>query len=464
MESKPPQIPPPETEQQTDLVLQFADHLDQSAFSEIQFIRHYQHQLASLTSEEFTHLHPEDLLDRFVPQDEDGLSLDPVSRLRLVAYFVAYQDIAGEAPPIDKQHNPLLGIQEHVDASILYWIEQEAGAVGGLDLHPSAAELRQIQTDIENNTSLRQDYAPTNLQVLTGSACNGKCFCCFIRNNPQMDVRDAQYVQGQLEPGFNHTRFFLAALYSRMNYGLNEVLFTSYGDPLSQPLEPQLEQIRIARELGFPQITLLTNGVKLTPRSVDQMVAAGLTNLTVSLHTSSPEKHNQIVMGGSDPEGRYHHQIVDIIKNTRVKHPNLTIRINVAYSRKNEAAPELIKWVRDDLDAPQITLIEVIPANLEGIANKLPLPDNLPGFHLVKKLPWGMEIYIPDGDDPHHPSFSVALCRFGNQDPQFDNQQKNIMYVNDPAGHGTLKLGPLYHPSPIDLATYHRPIATAPLS
>lgn len=344
-----------------------------------------------------------------------------------MAYYAAYQDLDSPTLPT---------IQKHIDDTIRAWATDEADRAGVID-------------EIESNTKRLAEH-PTNLQILTGYACDGSCFCCFIRNNPDMDPEDKAYVQS-LKPKFDMSRFFLAALYARMNYGLTEALFSSYGDPLSQPLAPQLEQIRIVKELGYSQITLLTNGINLNANKIDLLVDAGLTNLTVSLHTSSPEKHNQIVMEGKDPTGKTHKRITQLLRDTREKHPNLIIRINVAYSDQTEDMTELIAWAKQQ-GFQQISFIEMIPANPESVASHRPLPDSIPGFELKSELRWGMKIFTPSGEDPEHPSISVALCpNFG--DAQFEQQPKNIMFVNIP--DPVLKLNPLYKHKEGDKIHYH---------
>lgn len=73
--------------------------------------------------------------------------------------------------------------------------------------------------------------------------------------------------------------------------GLQSVVFTG-GEPT---LHPQITKfIRYAGELGFPDISMVTNGSKLTPKLIECLISSGMTRINVSLDSTTPETFEKV--------------------------------------------------------------------------------------------------------------------------------------------------------------------------
>jgi len=334
----------------------------------------------------------------------------------------------------------LTEIQERVDGLTLEWLthmldEMDAASEFEKEHAETLTQmLTEAQADIEKR---RAKY--TNLQVLRGGKCNAQCRFCFIQRLEVKDPAITDYLQEIRYVNYSKEKLFLAMLHARMAYNLNEILFTSYGDPLANAAAKLPEEVKTAKELGYPQITLLTNGLNLNEQRIDELCEAGLTNLTVSLHTKDPTKHKDLVRPLPDIT------LEDILPQVQYAlEKGLTTRINVAYSNKVESAEELIAWA-EKLGVQQLTFIEMIPGNQWCVDNHRPLPEKIEGYIKTFELPWGLQVWQPK-EGVEGPS--VGLCSFGKNSPTFDEQEKNLMLVlatnpEGPAGP-VLKAGALY--------------------
>ncbi len=133
----------------------------------------------------------------------------------------------------------------------------------------------QLLLEIEKQTT---KY--TNLQVLRGARCNVRCQMCFIHQldkNLAIDVGSLEFLQHVMNVEYSMSGLFKAMLHARIAYGLNEILFSSYGDPLANKPGLLPQEVALAKELGFSQITLLTNGIALSSRMLEELVDRGLT-------------------------------------------------------------------------------------------------------------------------------------------------------------------------------------------
>ncbi len=110
-----------------------------------------------------------------------------------------------------------------------------------------------------------------NVEINPGRLCNNKCIFCMSGVD-----RDTH------EPWADPARM-KAEIKLRYEEGARSLGFLG-GEPTAYP--HIVECMRYARELGYVRVALCTNGARLAnPAFVDECLAAGLTRVTVSVHS-----------------------------------------------------------------------------------------------------------------------------------------------------------------------------------
>lgn len=120
-------------------------------------------------------------------------------------------------------------------------------------------------------------------ELFLNYACQAKCAFCY--NPPITDEllrRELSFEQAA------------AALYGAAKTGAKSL--NMHGGEVT--LRDDLGKIvRLAKKLGFTQITLVTNGIKLgDERYAKSLVSAGVTHVRMSLHAADAKTHDQIVV------------------------------------------------------------------------------------------------------------------------------------------------------------------------
>jgi len=120
--------------------------------------------------------------------------------------------------------------------------------------------------------------SPHVVHIPTGASCNNRCTFCMERS-----------LGYPVKTSFEEHRRSL----ERLRAELDGVVFTG-GEPTLNPLLPRL--IRAARELDYREIGLVTNGRALFRRALtEELLAAGLTRVTLSIHGPDAVTHDGIV-------------------------------------------------------------------------------------------------------------------------------------------------------------------------
>jgi MoaA/NifB/PqqE/SkfB family radical SAM enzyme len=108
------------------------------------------------------------------------------------------------------------------------------------------------------------------LHVAVGTECNNNCLFCVEANRARRRIANAAIT-------LERVRAILEA-----HRGVEEVCFTS-GEPTTRPELGAM--VRVARELGFRTVSLMTNGRRLAyPGYAASLAAAGVTRFCISIH------------------------------------------------------------------------------------------------------------------------------------------------------------------------------------
>jgi len=120
-------------------------------------------------------------------------------------------------------------------------------------------------------------HRPKVLHVSVGPGCNNRCTFCMEYGDGLPERFTLQQIQEQLD---------------RARAFTGDVIFTS-GEPTLNPL--LADAVRAARQRGFTQIGLITNGRRLASGDLTRrLLAAGLNEVTISLHGPTAQVHDAI--------------------------------------------------------------------------------------------------------------------------------------------------------------------------
>jgi MoaA/NifB/PqqE/SkfB family radical SAM enzyme len=129
---------------------------------------------------------------------------------------------------------------------------------------------------------------PAHLQVQTIGGCNAACVMCAM-SNPEI----RRFQKGRMSP----------ALFTRIvdecaeQEGCREVALYLQNEPLLDPdLAARVRYVK-ERSSGRLMTRVVTNGSLLTGRRIDELLAAGLDRIAISLNAFTPEVY-RLVMGG----------------------------------------------------------------------------------------------------------------------------------------------------------------------
>ena len=130
---------------------------------------------------------------------------------------------------------------------------------------------------------------PLHLDVDVTTACNFACPMCPAGNS------------GHIFPGFQKGRrldfrLYQKALVEGADFGLPSLRLGLTGEPL---LIPDISNwVEAARQRGFIDIALITNGRLLSPGLSRELIEAGLTRLMISVDAADEEIYSQVRPGG----------------------------------------------------------------------------------------------------------------------------------------------------------------------
>jgi len=163
---------------------------------------------------------------------------------------------------------------------------QDPEARLGRLLGPSFSEYRRRFREAEAG---RRPAAPLHLDVDVTTACNFRCPMCPAGQS------------GHFFPGLTRGLFLDRGLYRRAlaegaALGVPSLRLGLTGEPLL--LDDIHQWAAEAKAAGFLDISLITNGSLLTPERSQNLLAAGLTRLMVSVDAARPETYALVRPGG----------------------------------------------------------------------------------------------------------------------------------------------------------------------
>lgn len=117
-------------------------------------------------------------------------------------------------------------------------------------------------------------------EIRLGYRCNARCDFCYYKDRLDTPKED----EPQLDALLEH-------LHALRRHGATEVEFTG-GEPTIRA--DLLDLVSEARRIGFRNISMITNGLRLAnPAYAQRLIAAGLNDCLISIHGHTPALHDR---------------------------------------------------------------------------------------------------------------------------------------------------------------------------
>jgi len=117
-------------------------------------------------------------------------------------------------------------------------------------------------------------------------ACNLRCTMCYF-SNPEY-VRTHKGIFSQEEIARIATLFFPRALMVVVGCGAEPTLYKNF---------PEI--VRLAKQSGVPNVSMVTNGKLLTERYIELLIGYGLDEIMISVHGTTRETYERFMVGAS---------------------------------------------------------------------------------------------------------------------------------------------------------------------
>ena len=124
--------------------------------------------------------------------------------------------------------------------------------------------------------------APFTVYIEQTKYCNFKCFYCIhsTRDEADGEFRALGHRMQHIDEGFFEK--IIRELKEFPQDGIKRIVFSGLGEPLMNPHLP--DYVRMVVEAGIAgRVEIITNGLLLTPEKSRALVAAGITNINISV-------------------------------------------------------------------------------------------------------------------------------------------------------------------------------------
>ena len=158
--------------------------------------------------------------------------------------------------------------------------------------------------------------------------CNYSCQMCYFSNPDVRREKRGRMTTEQLDAVAKS--LFKRTLKLQIGCGAEPTL----------DIEGSVHLIESGKTYGVPYISLTTNGVLLTKETLSRMAAAGLNELTISLHGVHKDTYERL-MG---PTSKYEAfvELLQVIKEVKQSYSGLNVRIN--YTMNADNVDELVDF------------------------------------------------------------------------------------------------------------------------
>lgn len=121
--------------------------------------------------------------------------------------------------------------------------------------------------------------------------CNFKCFYCMhaTRDIPGGAFQENGYKIKHME--FDMYEKVIKQL-EALPKGIKRIVFSGLGEPLMNPKLPEMVKLAVDSKI-VDRVEVITNGLLLTPEMSDKLIAAGITNINISIQGINAEQYEE---------------------------------------------------------------------------------------------------------------------------------------------------------------------------
>jgi MoaA/NifB/PqqE/SkfB family radical SAM enzyme len=172
------------------------------------------------------------------------------------------------------------------------------------------------------------------------TACNSRCIFCLDSDTPRGVYLDEEEVRREIDRGLEE----LGA----------EKIIISGGEASLHPKFVDL--VRYAKERGYDRVQTVTNGYRFAEKDFfEACMAAGLGEITFSLHGHTPELHDRL----TQTEGAFKRLVKGMVRALRDGRP--IVNVDVVINKQNVAVIDRIVELCISLGVTEFDLLHVIP-------------------------------------------------------------------------------------------------------
>jgi MoaA/NifB/PqqE/SkfB family radical SAM enzyme len=153
----------------------------------------------------------------------------------------------------------------------------------------------EIKPNVDNDRQPLADIIPLaqpfTVYIETTRYCNLRCFYCLISTQDEPDgaMQKMGLKVEHMDPaGFDKIVRDLQAFPK----GIKRIVFSGLGEPLMNPRLPAMIR-QIADAKIADRIEIITNGLLLTRKKIDELVDSGLTNINISIQGMDSDQYQK---------------------------------------------------------------------------------------------------------------------------------------------------------------------------
>jgi radical SAM protein with 4Fe4S-binding SPASM domain len=191
---------------------------------------------------------------------------------------------------------------------------------------------------------------PFTVLIEPSGLCNFRCVQCF-----QSLKEKSYFSETKANMPLDRFRRVLDQLASWSGPKIKVLKLTIYGEPLVSPDFPEMARLAVASGVA-ERVEMTTNGSLLKPAISEQLVAAGLDYIRVSIYGATQEKHEAVTGSRTHLEAIRDNlaALQEIKRRMLSEHPFVSCKTLDTFSADNEVFLDLFKPVADEvyLDKP----------------------------------------------------------------------------------------------------------------
>jgi len=143
--------------------------------------------------------------------------------------------------------------------------------------------MAELKPNLDSNRQNLADIIPLShpftVYIEQTKYCNFKCYYCMHATH---DNPDGTFYKAGHELSHMDFNFYKKLIHQLAELGIKRIVFSGLGEPLMNPYFSKFVKYAVDANIA-ERIEVLTNGVLLTPEYTARLIAAGITNINISI-------------------------------------------------------------------------------------------------------------------------------------------------------------------------------------